>query len=620
MYLTPRQLTTLYNRAHDLMRNADGLHPQDAFNELLKYLYFKIQNELHGPDLIESKQDSAEQINSLFSNYLKKTHNWTEHMWQEKRFFLSSNTLNNLHSIFKDIKFLEISMDVKSAALRSFLVPEMRRGLGIFFTPDDVVKMMVEYMEPRVGQKILDPACGAGTFLTEALNSPNSNNLTDVWGADKNPKMLLLAELNLGYLENYQFHKLLGDSLYPSKDSWLVESHFDVILTNPPFGVNLNKESYDLTNFKTSLNKNGQIKKSQQSEIVFLEQCMKYLKPGGQLGIVLPKSVLTNSTLSLAREVINDMGYLTDVVFLPPETFQITGTSTTTVVLFMKKYLPDEERSEKINLHVAHVTNVGYDSTGREKEGNQLNQLIKDLHVVRKTSKPKGQWNIYKGIPKNKTLIDLRTIINGSSNSEDMMKLGEVASFVGTGNTPARSKYSEEGLFILKVGNLTGNGIDWFPRDRNFVDAKEREKRINSKRVFMLQKNDIVMTSSAHSPKYIAEKIDIISNIPDYIGGEATYVGEVMLVRPNDKIDPYILYSYLRSPEVKEQIRKLIIGQTAHLKTEDLLALPIPKKLLKPTKKLQALAELVKKESKLNEEKNKILYDITREYESISLN
>ena len=85
------------------------------------------------------------------------------------------------------------------------------------------------------------------------------------------------------------------------------------------------------------------------------------MKPGGLLGIVLPKSVVTNSSLRTAREALNSLGYLETIVNLPPETFGVSGTQTNTVALFIRRYKTNSEKAESIAVVYIDVANVGFD-------------------------------------------------------------------------------------------------------------------------------------------------------------------------------------------------------------------------------------------------------------------
>ena len=146
-------------------------------------------------------------------------------------------------------------------------------------------------------------------------------------------------------------------------------------------------------------------------------------------------------------------------------------------------------------------------------------------------------------------------------------------------------------------------------RDRNFVDSKESAKRTKSERL-MLKKYDILLTSSAHSPIYIAKKIDIVWKIPDWLNSKASFVGEVMLLRPNlELVDPFDLLAFLRMPETAKEIRGMIRGQTAHLHPNDLRELIVPNGILRPNQDLKKLNESLRKLAVLNEDINELIHE-----------
>ena len=618
-------LASLYRRAHDVMRNVDGLQPQEAFDELLKFLFYKQANEELGPKVLSSKIDSltkeevhdvAETIRNQFSTYVDMFNSWFKELWKDSHFHLSDNALVAVFHLFQSIDFNKVSFDVRSTALREFLTPELRKGLGIYLTPDDVVKMMVEFVAPRPGQSVYDPACGSGTFLIETLKLLQANRKKNVqnpvWGTDKNPRMLLLAELNLGHYSDVTFQRRLIDSLFPILDDtnhWPDKNTFDIIFTNPPFGVMLENNSFDLREFQTCRTRDGYLVNRQPSEIVFIEKALEYLKPGGTLAIVLPKSIITNSSLDTARKALDKIGYICAAVILPPETFSTTGTQTSTVILFIKKYAKKENFNEQVEIAFSNVTNVGYDSTGRLRPENQLPILAAQLracvedHVANDLCRPLSP------IAKGETFSRLRHLLAQKTISYETLKLRDVLETITNGRTPPRQSYTEDGLFVVKVGNLTGNGLDWSPRDRNFVSREEREKRKKSK-TLMLKKGDILLTAAAHSPVYIAKKVDIVDEVPAWLHEESSFVGEVMLIRvKTDLIDPYALLAFLRMPSTTEHIQMLIRGQTAHLYANDLMDFPVPSSLLKPNKTLSKLMTLLRRETELNSEINRSIFE-----------
>src|SRR5690606_23267462 len=105
------------------------------------------------------------------------------------------------------------------------------------------------------------------------------------------------------------------------------------------------------------------------SEIIFLERSLQLLRPGGMLGIVLPRSVITNQRVAAARAKLGKYGFVRALITLPAETFAATGTQTTTVVLIAEKYSRPEDRTSEVKPLLARVENVGFDSTGRHRDG-----------------------------------------------------------------------------------------------------------------------------------------------------------------------------------------------------------------------------------------------------------
>ena len=260
---------------------------------------------------------------------------------------------------------------------------------------------------------------------------------------------------------------------------------------------------------------------------------------------------------------------------------------------------------------VARITNVGFDSTGRIREGNQLPGLGGALRAVCYGGATDARIERGEKRKANQTLPSLADVVKGdrkTSRSTRQRTLSDLVTFASTGATPPRTAYSDRGLFLLKVGNLTGSGVSWIPRDRNFIDPSVAMKR-HTRLERLLQPGDIVLTSSAHSPKYIAKKIDVIQEVPSWVGGKASFVGEVMLLRPNQElIDPFVLAAYLRLPIVIQEIQCMIRGQTAHLHPSDLLSLRIDEATMKDQLLLEELALAVEQEARLSLRMNDIAW------------
>ena len=621
----PRQLALLYKKSHKLMRSADGLQPQEAFDELLKYLFLResvgpvfapIASPILGQDYVWLNRQLVSRLRRRFKSLLKSANSWSSDLWMDQSFHLSDLALLKVHEIFDGIDFSCMDIDTRSVAINEFLSNSLRRGLGIFTTPDAVARMMAEIAAPEFPSIVLDPACGTGTFLMEIIrywsDHCSMKGPMRVWGIDKNARMLMLSELNLGHLPRVKYFRGLADFLSQNPTSTFGEKFrvFDYILTNPPFGVVLDSAKIDAKSFRTCQDGNGRAIKSQQSEVVFVEQCLRYLKPGGLLGIILPRSVITNLSLKEARCAIGSQGYLESAIGLPPETFSASGTQTNTMILFIRRYKSKSELTEKIKIPFVEIENVGFDATGRWRSGSQLSGVAEVLRSAKQGVSASKIVSILPEISKGKSISDLSGLLSCrfSVAINKGIPLSEFVEIATIGKTPGRENYSSSGLFLVKVGNLTGRGISWESRDRNFIYGAEAGKRRKNLQ-YMLKKNDILLTSSAHSPVYIAKKVDMVSTIPEWVGGEASFVGEVMMIRVKRNFDPFVLLAYLRLPSTRRNIQALIRGQTAHLHPKDLLQMRVPRYFTNLPEELLSLASQIKAEVKIFDKLNLLAHE-----------
>lgn len=178
-----------------------------------------------------------------------------------------------------------------------------------------------------------------------------------------------------------------------------------------------------------------------------------------------------------------------------------------------------------------------------------------------------------------------------------IVPLGQLAT-INAGRTPAKHAYTQQGVRILKVRDLTNQGIDWEEGDRAYAKEEVWEKTKRAR----VKENDLLLISAAHQAYYIGQEIDIVFGIPEEYNNKLLAVAELLVVRPL-KINPYLLLWYLRTQVAYRLIQHLITGETSHLYAKDLVSLPIPKKLLdfQDTRKIEGLTKeslLLKKESK----------------------
>lgn len=214
---------------------------------------------------------------------------------------------------------------------------------GEFYTPRAITSFLVDILNPQLGEKILDPACGTGGFLTctiehlkkQSKNIEDLSQLTNVIGWEYKPLPFLLATTNL-ILHDVEVPNItFGDTLSREYTSYRDADRVEVIIANPPFGgvvANSNENNFPL-NFRT-----------RESADLFLILIINLLKKqGGRAGIVLPDGSLTGEGVKQrVRQRLLEECNLHTIIRLPNSVFQPYATVATNL-LFFDKGTPTKE-------------------------------------------------------------------------------------------------------------------------------------------------------------------------------------------------------------------------------------------------------------------------------------
>ncbi|MFX1379814.1 MAG: N-6 DNA methylase [Promethearchaeota archaeon] len=291
------------------------------------------------------------------------------------------------------ISLLQSSKDILSDAFEIFVSKILKDEAGQFFTPHNIVKFMVNYLDPEVDSKVLDPACGHGGFLLEAKDvlwskivSENKRiaSISNLFGIDKDLFLAKISKLYLEILSNGKSNIFCEDSLDPksfkSQTSAIIKNDsFDYIFTNPPFGVKIPINKKDvLSNFQLGhIWKNiddkwkiqNKLLKQQAPQVLFIERCIQLLNNGGKLAIVLPEGIFGNPTDRYIWEYLISNGKILGIISLDQNTFQPYTCNKTSILFFEK--LKNTPKDYVIDFAI--VENVGHD-----KDGKVLHKLKKD--------------------------------------------------------------------------------------------------------------------------------------------------------------------------------------------------------------------------------------------------
>jgi len=433
-----KEFADLLHQCHNVIRNREKKDPAAAFDEIAKILFVKVYVErklltrlsrenLFTVDVL-NKQIAENPLDTLFQE-TKKSFSADKIFDDDERISLKPATGEEIVRKLEKYNLSDTSEDIKGVAFERFLGRTFRGDIGQFFTPRTIVEFMVHMIDPQESEVVCDPASGSGGFLIRVFDIvrekilgdadqqynayrdkvKKDKSLTDtkrakllqekyddiqqtidqtnegsrLWnlanrcilGTDANDRMARTSKMNMimhgdghgGVHHHDGFLNVNG----------IFETRFDIVLTNPPFGANIEPSDKVLESdiivaatderrytrefgkpykeaqarVKAAINQPiaslFDLPKSDKSkiktEILFIERCLDLLKPGGRMGIVLPEGVYNNPSLAYVRQFVEDRAYLKAVVSLPQETFISSGASVKASLLFLQKYTDEEK-------------------------------------------------------------------------------------------------------------------------------------------------------------------------------------------------------------------------------------------------------------------------------------
>ncbi|MCF7825627.1 MAG: N-6 DNA methylase [Candidatus Marinimicrobia bacterium] len=307
----------------------------------------------------------------------------------------------------------ESSRDAVGDAFEVFIGHALKGAQGQFFTPRNVVKMVVEMIDPKPTDKVIDPACGSGGFLVECLrymwdkadkeyedlNWPKHEieiekqkiAIKNLRGIDKDYFLSKVAKAYMALLGDGRGGIHCENSL-ENPTHWGDETtddiklnQFDIVITNPPFGSKIPVKGeellkqYDLGyswkfDKKTGEWSKNKLKAKETPQILFIERCLQLLKNGGKLAIVLPDGILGNDSLIYLREWMLNKAKILAVVDVPIETF-MPYTSTKTSILFLQKQGDESFVNTDYKIFMAICETCGHNRRGQETDSDDISEM-----------------------------------------------------------------------------------------------------------------------------------------------------------------------------------------------------------------------------------------------------
>ena len=380
-------LKTVFREIRDYFAgNVTGITRDEKIAQnIMRLLFCKIFDEkiTQENDLVEfgnrpneNENDFAKRIIQLFENVKQK---YPDIFEQDETIEIQPKDLSFIVSKMENNSLLSADRDIIADAFEELIGTGFRGGEGQFFTPRNIVQMMIDILQPQANEKIIDPACGSGGFIAHILKHFIKNNEHQhfISGIDKDLFLSKLAKIYLTLLGESEYHIFCENSLEVPK-TWNIETQkhielgtFDCILTNPPFGAKIPVVGNDLlrqyelgfywTNNKDDkwyLSKN--LRDKQPPQTLFIERIIQLLKDGGRAGIVLPEGIFGNPSDRYIWEFIRKYTSIIGIVSLSQETFQ-PSTHTKTSIVFLEK---KTKYREKIFMAIANA--IGHNKNGKE--------------------------------------------------------------------------------------------------------------------------------------------------------------------------------------------------------------------------------------------------------------
>lgn len=414
-----------------LAANTVGITRDETFaSQMINLIFCKIYDErFTKPDDIVSfraglNEDPFEIQSRILKLFSEVKRQYKDVIHEDDSLTIDAKSLRYIVGELQLYSLQESSRDAVGAAFEVFIGPSLKGGQGQFFTPRNVVEMVVDIVNPGPDDKIMDPACGSGGFLVEALRyvwrkaeergaelswpeheieaEKQKIAIKNFFGIDKDSFLSKVAKAYLAILGDGRGGIHCENSLEDPAD-WSPETRndikfetFDVVLTNPPFGKKLSIDSesilekYDL-GYRWAKDDNGVFQKGkrydkQPPQILFIERCLDLLKPGGTLGIVLLESIFGMPKYRYVVDYIRNRAKILAVITLPEEVFQ-PETHAKCCVVVCEKFHVGETLSDvgDYKIFMCQTKWCGHDSRGNktavyDAEGKET--ILDDIPLV----------------------------------------------------------------------------------------------------------------------------------------------------------------------------------------------------------------------------------------------
>jgi type I restriction enzyme M protein len=529
--------------------------------EMMKCLFARKQMLIRGVSLSHLPNDDMEVAKRYREHFEPIPGIFSE----KDQILLDPPTIRYIDRQLTRIDLFASDRDPVGDLYETFIGASIRGSEGQFFTPQNAGRWLVDAVAPLPGEKVIDPACGAGGFLVwAAQNTPHGLRL---YGIEKDSYLAALARARTAILGAPATVYCANAISFETDDGEFNSSEligqFDVVLANPPFGKNIQSASATaqagfMLGRKWKRNKDNSYYQSDilatkaPPQVLFIERIMTLLRKGGRAGIVVPESLLSSRSYGHVVQYIQDRATVRAVIGMPEALFKSSGkggTHTKTCLFVFEK----GARASKV--FMAEAKWCGHDSRGRTIPKDDLPQIADDYADFKK-NKP-GVIGYSVGVQTLKSNIlspryhepTAALATRHLQRTHELVSvqelIDELAIEIKTGDEVGKLAYGTGPIPFVRTSDLSGWEIKIDPKHCVSEEVYERLRYTQD-----VRRNDILMVRDG---TYLIGTCAIVSEYDEKIVYQS-HIYKIRCLKPK-RISPYLLLAALSSDPVQQQIK-----------------------------------------------------------------
>ena len=484
------QLARIFSHCHNELWSGGRSDPTESFDEMSKLIFAKLYDEQHTPNgkaygfqwgINETDIMAAQRVIDRYERARTDDPGVFAIDIQAE-----PSNIAAVVRLLQHISLARTDPDAKGRAFEQFLGDVFRGRLGQYFTRREIVDCLVDMVEPTKDDVLLDPACGSGGFLVYAMKQVFQQIDSDcagdditifrhksefaqrrIYGIEVNERIARVAMMDMVINEdghtNIENHTAFDNAF---TNPQIKDGAFSLVLANPPFGDTVrSNQSEKLGQAELHDYDLARNRASAKSEVLFIERCARFLRPGGRLGLVLPDGVLSNPSDKHVREYLLEHFQISAIISLPSYAFRKAGSGMRTSLVVARKWADGEDCDADYSIFLAIAEHIGYDATARP-DSNDLPMLSAHFHNSTGTLDDKVVRTRRRNLIGTKRLDPLYHYLGPIIEREfenipyPVQSLGSIVEeTIQSGRSPrGGATYSVGNVPILLVGNITPQG------------------------------------------------------------------------------------------------------------------------------------------------------------------